>query len=527
MSKVKDILIVGGGTSGWLSAAYISRALGTYRPGGARVRLVEASDIDTIGVGEATIPPIRTLVAALGIDEATFMRETSATFKLAIKFDNWVTNPAVQPHSYYHTFGTFTQIDNDLMAAYWLKDQDRIDQNFVDYTMVEGRLCYLGLGPKRITDAQFQGPMQYAYHFDAGRLVTLLKKVAVHNGVEHLIGKVTDVEMAEDGSIAAVQTHDQGRLEADLFIDCTGFSAHLIEKAMGVEFKEFSDQLFCDKAVACQVPYDDEACAINPYTTATAQESGWTWDIPLNNRRGVGYVYSSGHTDASRAEEVIHNYIGQSQSDYKLWHLNMRVGKRPEPWRKNCIAIGLSGGFVEPLESTGIFLVDIALRWLVDFLPSQTGMERGAKSFNAMMNACYDDIVDFIKMHYCLTKRTDTDFWIDNQRRESIPDSLTHKLESWRDRLPGIYEFTGFPAVFGLTNYMQVMYGMGFETDLSGYDARYAKAEAARQQSQQYAVAAKRGAEFLPNHRKLIDEIYSRGFQAPQQQGVAGTAKQR
>jgi len=516
VSKIKNILIVGGGTSGWLSAAYIARALGAYRPDGVKVRLVEASDIGTIGVGEATIPPIRTMVAALGIDEATFMRETSATFKLAIKFDNWLKNPTEQPHSYYHTFGAFNQIDNDLMAPYWVMDQENTDLNFVDYTMVEGRLCDMSLGPKRITDGQFRGPMQYAYHFDAGRLVMLLKKVAAHNGVEHLIGKVKNVEMAEDGSISAVETDEQGRLEADLFIDCTGFSARLIEKAMGVEFNDFADQLFCDKAVACQVLYDDEGCAIDPYTTSTAQENGWTWDIPLNNRRGVGYVYSSGHTDKARAEEVIHKYIGKTKNEYKLWHLNMRVGKRLEPWRKNCVAIGLSGGFVEPLESTGIFLVDIALRWLIDFLPGKTDMDWGAKSFNAMMNACYGDIVDFIKMHYCLTQRTDTDFWIDNQRAESIPDSLKHKLESWKHRMPGIYEFTGFPAVFGLTNYMQVMYGMDFKTDLSGYKARYGRMDAARMQAQQYAAAGKRGPEYLPNHRALIDQIYRKGFQTAQ-----------
>ena len=526
MSKVKNILIVGGGTSGWLSAAYMARSLGAYRPGGPKIRLVEASDIGTIGVGEATIPPIRTLIAALGVDEATFMRETSATFKLAIKFDNWLKNPATDPHSYYHTFGTFNQVDNDLMAAYWAMDRANSPLSFVDYTMVEGRLCDLGLGPKRITDEQFKGPMQYAYHFDAGRLVVLLKKVAAHNGVEHLIGKVKNVDMAEDGSIAAVETDEQGRLEADLFIDCTGFSGHLIEKAMGVGFNEFSDQLFCDKAVACQVAYDDESCAIDPYTTSTAQENGWTWDIPLNNRRGVGYVYSSGHTDSERAEEVLHSYIGETKSDYKVWHLNMRVGNRPEPWRKNCVAVGLSGGFVEPLESTGIFLVDIALRWLVDFLPGQENMEQGAKSFNAMMGACYEDIVDFVKMHYCLTKRTDTDFWIDNQRPETIPDSLKHKLESWQHRLPGIYEFTGFPAVFGLTNYMQVMYGMDFETDLAGYEARYARMDAARQQAQQYAAAGKSGPQFLPSHRALIDQIYSGGFQVPQQ-GAPGMTMQR
>ena len=521
MSKIQKVLIVGGGTSGWLSAAYMARMMGAYRPGGVEITLVEASDIGTIGVGEATIPPIRTIIAALGIDEATFMRETSATYKLAIKFDNWLHNPESNPHSYYHTFGKFNQIGADLMASYWVMDRANTDMNFVDYTMMEGRLCDMDCGPKRISDAQYQGPLQYAYHFDAGRLAELLKKIAAHNGVKHLIGKVKSVDLAEDGAIAALNTEEHGQLTADLYLDCTGFSAHLIEKAMKVPFHNYADTLFCDKAVACQVAYEDPACAISPYTTSTAQENGWTWDIPLNNRRGIGYVYSSGHTDKGRAEEIISDYIGETTSDYKLWHLDMRVGSRREPWRKNCVAVGLSGGFVEPLESTGIYLVDIALRWLVDFMPSKESMALGAASFNGMMNACYADIVDFVKMHYCLSKRTDTDFWIDNRRESSLPQSLQDKLQSWRHRMPGIYEFTSIPNVFGLTNYLQVMYGMEFETDLVGYEGRYGHLDAARQQAQQYIGAAKGGAELLPRHRALIDQIYSNGFQAPQQ-GAAG-----
>jgi len=525
MARIQKILIVGGGTSGWLSAAYLARMMGTYRPGGAEITLVEASDIGTIGVGEATIPPIRTIVAALGIDEATFMQETSATYKLAIKFDNWLKNPKTDPHSYYHTFGKFSQVGADLMAAYWVMDRANTKLNFVDYTMMEGRLCDIGCGPKRIDDLQFQGPLQYAYHFDAGRLAKLLKKVSAHNGVKHLIGKVKNVVMAEDGSIAALETEEHGHLSADLYLDCTGFSAHLIEKAMKVPFHPYADILFCDKAVACQVAYEDPACEIPPYTTSTAQENGWTWDIPLNDRRGIGYVYSSRHTDKDRAEEVARGYIGETTSEYELVHLDMRVGSRREPWRKNCVAIGLSGGFVEPLESTGIYLVDIALRWLVDFMPSTESMELGAASFNKMMNACYADVVDFVKMHYCLSERTDTEFWIDNRRESSLPDSLLDKLESWRCRMPGIYEFTGIPNVFGLTNYMQVMYGMEFDTDLSGYESRYGHLDAARQQAQQFGAAAMGGAELLPRHRALIDQIYSGGFQIQKSQGRPGMVK--
>ncbi|WP_262693108.1 tryptophan halogenase family protein [Kordiimonas aquimaris] len=515
MSQIKKILIVGGGTSGWMTANYLARQLGTNN-GGTEITLVESSDIPTVGVGEATIPPIRTLVSLLGFDEAEFMRETSATFKLAIKFDNWNTPAANMgdiADTYYHTFGKFNQINTDLMAPYWVMDREKSGENYVDYTMFEGGVIDAGCGPKRITDPQFQGPMQYAYHFDAGRLAELLKKKGKAEGITQLIGTVDDVKLKENGDIASVITKEQGELTADLYIDCTGFRARLIEGAMGTEFTGMNDVLFCNNAVACQIPYEDPKEIIPPYTTATAQTEGWTWDIPLNNRRGVGYVYSDKYTDKENAEELLRSYLGPRGKDIDVWHIGIRTGKRRQQWKGNCVSIGLSAGFIEPLESTGIFLVDMGLRWLAEFLSTTDKFELAAKDFNGRMNEMYADIIDFIKLHYAITKRTDTEFWVDNANPDTWTTTLQDKLEAWKSRVPGLYEFSGFPQVFGLTNHLQVLYGMDYVPDLSGQEARYLHVQAAREQAQKFKGTAQGGIAVMPKHRDLIEQIYTKGFQ--------------
>lgn len=516
MSQVKKILVVGGGTSGWLTANYLSRHLGGDGEKGVEVTLIESSDIPTVGVGEATIPPIRTLVSALGFDEAEFMRETSATFKLAIKFDNWLHGADKMgdvAHSYFHTFGKFNQVNGDLMAPYWLMDREKSGLNYVDYSMMEGGICAGGRGPKRINDHQYVGPLQYAYHFDAGRLAELLKKTGKKRGVKQIIATVEDVALAENGDIASVKTKEHGDFTADLYIDCTGFHARLIEKAMGTEFTSMNDVLFCNSAVACQIPYESEREAIPPYTTAMAHSEGWTWDIPLNNRRGVGYVYSNKYADKDKAEELLRSYLGPRGDDLSVWHIDIRTGKRRQQWKGNCISVGLSAGFIEPLESTGIFLVDMALRWLGDFISTTDKFEVSARDFNRRMNETYADIIDFVKLHYAITKRTDSQFWIDNANPDTWTDTLRDKLDSWQRRVPGLYEFSGFPQVFGLTNHLQVLYGMDYVPDLTGQEHKFRHMEAARAQSRKCQGAAQGGLAVMPMHRDLIDQIYTQGFQ--------------
>lgn len=524
MARIEHILIVGGGTSGWLSAAYLARELGANRPGGAKITLIESPNIETVGVGEATVPPIRTTIAALGLDEAAFMQASSATFKLAIRFDNWLTNPpeaagsggpGAKPwHHYYHTFGDvgrFGQATQEIMAPYWILNRERIGQNFVNYSMMEGRLCDAGRGPKRPGDPPYGGPIKYAYHFDAGLLAKLLETTGVENGVRHLKGTVTDVRLAEDGAIDALETDAHGTLTADLYLDCTGFGAHLIEKAMGVEFHGIGESIFCDQALACQVPYADPRQPIPPYTIATAQANGWTWDIPLSNRRGIGYVFSSKYTDVGVAEEVLADYIGPAFKDAKTWHLKMNIGSRRRQWVKNCIAVGLSAGFIEPLESTGIHILDIALRRIVEYLPPKEEMPLAARQFNDTMNYCYADIVDFIKLHYALSRRTDTDFWIDNQREETFTDTLREKLRAWKYRLPGVHELANISNIFGLSGHMQVLCGMDYLPDISDQAQRYQRFAESNARAAELQRLAQGGLKALPDHRALVEALYAAG----------------
>lgn len=516
MTRIEHIVIVGGGTSGWLAAAYLARNLGSDQPDGPRITLIESSEIETVGVGEATVPPVRTVIASLGLDEAEFMRATSATFKLGIRFDQWLGREAGgRPDSYYHVFGEagrFGQQLQELMAPYWVIARDSIGKSFVDFSMIEGRICDAGRGPKKTDGFQFGGPMQYAYHFDAGLLVGLLKKVGCASGVEHLVGTVKNVRLAEDGSIAALDTEEHGELTADLYLDCTGFGAYIIEKAMGVGFDSLSDKIFCDRAIACQIPFTDPGQAIPPFTIATAQENGWTWDIPLSNRRGVGYVYSSRYTDDARAEEVLAGYLGEQASNVKMRRLKMRTGLRRQQWFKNCVSIGLSAGFLEPLESTGIHILDVSLRYLVDYFPPTEKMSLAAKQFNDAMNDSYVDIIDFIKLHYALSRRTDTDFWIDNRRDETLTDTLRDKLESWRYRVPGLLEFSANANIFGLAGHLQVLYGMDYLPDLADQEHRFRRWPEARQRSLELDSIARGGLAALPDHRALVDTAYSTGF---------------
>lgn len=521
MARIEHILVVGGGTSGWLSAAFLARKLGANQPNGVKITLIESSEIGTIGVGEATVPPMRTVIASLGLDEAEFMRQTSATFKLGIRFDDWLRTPGETgplPDSFYHAFGEagrFGRETQEFMAPYWIMNHEHLGQRFGDHTMIEGKLCDAGRGPKRVQDPQFGGPMAYAYHFDAGLLAKLLEKVGIENGVEHLVGTVTNVKLAEDGAIEALETKEHGELKADLYLDCTGFSAHLIEKAMGVEFHSLTDSLFCDEALACQIPYPTADQPIPPFTVSTAQPNGWIWDIPLNNRKGVGHIFSSKYTDIGAAEELLASYVGPAFKDLKTRHLKMRIGSRRQQWSKNCVSVGLSAGFLEPLESTGIHILDIALRRLVEYLPPIEEMPLAAKQFNETMNYCFADIVDFIKMHYALSRRTDSDFWIDNQRADTMTETLRDKLRGWRYRMPSVHEFENISNVFGLSGHMQILYGMDYLPDLRGQEQRFMRGAESLARAQELHTLAKGGFDALPDHRSLIDDLYANGFRPP------------
>jgi tryptophan halogenase len=513
MKPIKNVLIVGGGTAGWLTAAFLASTLGTRSQEGVRITLVESTDIGTIGVGEATFPSIRGTLAAIGIPEARFLRESNATFKQGIHYVNWV-RPRGTPGAdhYFHPFSQPSQRPGgpDLLP-YWLLGAAGAGTAFADAATMQKRIADASRAPKRASDGDFLGPMNYAYHFDAGRFAALLATHAKSLGVVHVVATVERAELDADGAIAAVVTREAGALSADLYIDCTGFRAALIEGALGSPLRGMNDVLFADRALALQVPYPRPDTPIASYTIATAQEAGWTWDIGLQERRGVGYVYSSRHTDDARAEEVLRRHIGPASETLSPRLLKLRVGYREAQWVKNCVSVGLSGGFIEPLESSGIGLIETAAYLIGYLFPFNGDTAPVARAFNDLMRQRYQRIFDFVKMHYCLTQRTDTPFWIDNADPRSVPESLRERLAMWRCRPPHRMDFITDIEMYPPSSWQYVLYGMEYATDLGAARAAYPRFEDARREFATIREVSQHALADLPPHRALVEQMCARG----------------
>ncbi len=509
MQEMKNILIVGGGTAGWLTAAFLARTLGAGKAGGVCITLVESEDIGILGVGEGTFPSIRGTLAAIGIDEARFIRECNATFKQGVRFTDWVRPPSTQgQRSYFHPFSQPSQRQGSPeLLPYWLRGAAGPGVPFAQAATMQEHVAGAARGPKRFADGDYLGPMNYAYHFDAGRFAKLLAEHGRSLGVAHLLGTVERVELDGDGAISAVHTREQGALRADLFIDCTGFRAGLIGQAMGVPFKSLKDVLFVDRALAMQVPYPDAGTPIASFTISTAHEAGWTWDIGLQQRRGVGYVYSSRYTDDARAEQVLREYVGAASDTLQPRLLKFEVGYREQHWVKNCVAVGLSGGFIEPLESSGIGLIETAAYLIGYLFPFNGDCAAVAPLFNQLMRERYERVVDFVKMHYCLSQRKDSRFWIDNADPRSVPQSLRAKLAMWRSRPPHRLDFITDLEMYPPSSWQYVLYGMEFETDLHASATSAAGMDAARAEMRTIAQMAQRARADLPSHRELVEHF--------------------
>ncbi len=508
---LQKLLVVGGGTAGWLCACYLARVLNARAPGAIEVTLVESPDVAILGVGEGTFPSIRGTLSAIGIDESRFLRGANATFKQGIKFVDWVRPAGAPGHDHYmHPFNVPSQREHDLdLLPYWLLGAAG-DVPFAEASTLQKRVADAGRAPKRRGDGPYQGPMNYAYHFDAARFAALLAEEGRALGVRHELAHIDRVELNEQGAIARVITRQRGALEADLYIDCTGLRGALIGDAMGVPLHRLNDVLFVDRAVAIQVPYERPDTPIPSYTISTAHEAGWTWDIGLQQRRGVGYVYSTRHTDDTRAEHVLREYIGPASRDLSARVLKFDTGYRRVQWRHNCVAVGLAAGFLEPLESTGIGLIEIASYLIAHLLPVDGDLTRASRHFNEAMNARYERIIDFLKLHYCLTQRRDSAFWIDNADTASCPDSLLDKLAMWRTRPPHRLDFVTDLEMFMPASWQFVLYGMEFRTDLSSQRARYPRLDAARREFETLRTVAGHAINDLPPHRALVEELCAR-----------------
>jgi tryptophan 7-halogenase len=513
---IKRVLIVGGGTAGWVTAGYLARTLGAQAPDGVRIQLVESVEIGTVGVGEGTFPTIRKTLRRIGVDEASLVRECSASFKQGAKFVHWRYPPGGgTPDHYLHSFQVTHEPSGLDLLPYWLLGVAGNNINWDEVNTPQKPVADSSRAPKLIDHPDYEAPLNYAYHFDAVQLAALLRKHAIAAGVQHLLETVDTVNMAEDGSIRSVSTRVHGELHADLFIDCTGFRAQLIGAALGVPYKSCRSVLFCDSALAMQVPHERPDSPIASYTVSTAHDSGWIWDIGLDSRRGIGNVYSSAHTDDARAEEILRSYVGKAADALTARKIRFDAGYREISWKKNCVAIGLSSGFFEPLEATGIVFIEVAAVMLSNLFPWGGDFEIAAKQYNNIMRRRYERALDFNQLHYCISARRDSQFWIDNVAGASIPESLQELLRMWRHRPPGSIDIDQNVDLFKESSWQYVLYGMGYKTDLrprAGALKYYNEARAAFAQIRRQADFACRT---LPTNRELIEIARSRPFGQP------------
>lgn len=501
MGEKRTILIVGGGTAGWLTAAYLAR----FFEGRIAVTLLESPDIGIIGVGEGAFPTIRSTLRFLGIDETRFIRQASATFKQGIRFDDWLHAPADGArHRYLHPFEAPFYTEGASLVPYWLLQDAATRPPFAEAVTIQNRVAEARRAPKRPGEGDYAGPLNYAYHFDATRLAQVLEARAVELGVRHLEGRLTSVDLAQDGSIAGIRTDAHGAFAADLYIDCSGFRAELIGKALGAPLTSVRHQLFTDRALACKIPYDRPDAPLESFTIATAHEAGWTWDIGLEAARGIGCVYSSAHMSDDRAAEVLRAYIGHDAYTARI--IPFEPGYRETQWVKNCVAVGLSGGFLEPLESTGVVLIEAAVGMIAELFPHNGPADAPAARFNALMAARYANIINFLKLHYCLSRRTEP-FWRDNADPASIPEPLQALLDQWRWRPPSRFDFLLDLESFAFFNYQYILYGMEFPTDLSGSRGDFPDVAGAAKLFARIRNFSEQATRDLPTHRALIREI--------------------
>lgn len=468
---LKNVVVVGGGTAGWMTASYLKAAFADR----VDITLVESNRINTVGVGEATFSDIRHFFEFLNLREEDWMPACNASYKLAVRFENW-REPG---HHFYHPFEQMRSADGFSLGDWWLHDSptERFDRDcfvmaalcdegrsprYLDGRMLDEEFAENAAGGQGLTMSEHQGQTQfpYAYHFEAALLAKFLTKYSVDRGVRHIVDDVQDVVLDEYGWIDHLITKEHGDIDGDLFIDCTGFSGILINKALGEPFESYRDTLPNDSAVALQVPQDMEKRGIRPCTSATAQDAGWIWTIPLYGRIGTGYVYSKDYLDPDEAERTLREFVGPEAADAEANHIRMRIGRTRNSWVNNCVAVGLSSGFVEPLESTGIFFIHHAAEQIVKYFPDESWNPQTRRMYNDAVAHVMDGVREFLVVHYKAAARNDTQYWKDAKTR-AVPDALAERIERWKAHLPDTE--TIYPYYHGLPpySYRCVLLGMG------------------------------------------------------------------
>lgn len=453
---IKRVVILGGGTAGWITAGVIAatqKAQSAKPP--IEVILVESPSIPIAGVGEGTWPSMRRTLKLMGIRESDFITNCNATFKQGAKFKQWVTG--LPDDEYYHPLVLPTQFSERSIAEDFVNQHS--DAPFDKLSCAQGHICDLGLAPKNMSHREYDGLLNYAYHLDANAFASFLKAHCTSTlGVIHECTDIEHIDGEKEGPIKALVSKVGQRIDGDLFIDCSGFKGRLIGEHYGVEYQSCENTLFCNKAAAVHLGYYDDT--ILPYTVSTATEAGWIWDIGLPERRGVGYVYSSNFLSDMLAKKKLEDYAGRPLADEEIRLFDIKPGYRHTFWKENCVAVGLSAGFLEPLEASSLVLVEMAAKFIAENLPKAHAVKHiVAKRFNDTFRYRWQQIIDFLKLHYVLSERSEP-FWQKHRDNSTWSESLKEQLALWRYHPPGHRDFPHAEEVFPSASYQYVLYGM-------------------------------------------------------------------
>lgn len=468
-TNIKNIVVIGGGTAGWMSATYLAKSLNFK----VNITVIESAGHAPIGVGEATVPTIKTeFFDRLGIPESEWMPALGGTFKMGIKYANWKTSREAGGDYYYHVFGEIPLVDEIPLSSIWIKKhlEGKQQKPFINACFPSYVAFDNNLSPRLMDGTKVQ---HYAYHFDALMLAKYLNSWAVKRGVHHVVDKLITAEQDEQGNITCVVGESGKKYHADLFIDCSGFAGFLIDKVYKEPLISFADYLLTDRAIAINLPENPEQDGIRSYTTATALKAGWVWEIPLYSRSGNGYVYSSQFTSDEEAQKELMQHFGKRADNMTMRPIKFQSRRHERSWIKNCVAIGLSSSFLEPLESSTIYFIYASLYQLIKCFPQKNIDPVLRDKFNSKINYMVDDNRDFIAMHFKTAQRGDTAFWKANQYETKIPESLELILAKHKSGLPIkrpmndntslYYNFKSqFQNYWTEANYQSILCGVGY-----------------------------------------------------------------
>lgn len=512
---ITKIAIVGGGTAGWIVAAYLNHRLQwgiTARPD-VHLTVVESPNTPTIGVGEATTPMLRATLRALDISEDEFILRTDATLKLGTRFKHWQSEDPRIDDSFGHPFtggGTlhgrnpgYSFIHYGLPGRPAMPGSAFLGTISHSFDVIEAAKA-----PRRLDGPEFHGEVRYAYHLDAGKFATFLKEICLARGVTYRADEVLEAKRDARGHITDLQLEKSGALPVELVIDCTGFQGIVINRILKEPFVSYADYLPNDRALAVQVERP-ESNRIEPVTVSTALRAGWCWRVPLYSRDGTGYVYSSAFSSDSAAEDELASHLAGATQLTTPRMLKMRIGRSQRSWVGNCIAIGLSSGFLEPLESTGILSIELASRCLLQNFPTTEFEDSLRNQFNGAMARAYDEIRDFISLHFSLNGRHDSPYWQAARHEAKISDNLSELRELWKHTMPSAWD-PRTRLIFGNWSIQCILFGKDFYRDAGIHSIEIVHSDIWRRYCAHISAARRSLLSRLPDHLALVEAIRAR-----------------